>query len=266
MNNWIDYHVHSDNSHDCHVSMATMCAAAISRGVTEIAFTDHFNSHILDVDLGFYDPDRYFAGIERCRSLFPALVIRAGVEVGEPHRWRRKILPVLERYPYDLVMGSLHWYGDENVFDPNYFRARSPAQAFGLYFKELTQMVEEGGFEILAHIDLPKRTGFDVYGEFDIRDYEATVRQLWAACIAQNITPEINTKGLRCTVKQLHPTVDALRWYVEMGGRLIALGSDAHHQDNIGGNFKEARDAAKEAGLEYVSLYQKRSIVSSLTL
>ncbi len=266
MSRWIDYHVHTDNSSDCRIPMNVMCAAAVENGVREIAFTDHFNNHMLDIDLGFYDPDRYFADIERCRAAFPSLIIRTGIEVGEPHRWARKILPVLTQYPYDVVLGSLHWCGNDSMFNPNYFRARPPERAFGDYFEELIRMIHEGGFDILAHIDLPKRVGFDVYGDFDIRGYEDVVRRVWEACIDQRITPEINTKGLRCTVNQLHPTGDALRWYAEMGGQQLSLGSDAHRPENIGDGFELARQSAVQVGLTRVCRYEARAIVEWVDL
>src|SRR5258707_14658863 len=102
MATFADYHVHTNNSYDCKIPMADMCKEAIARGVSEIAFTDHFNNHLFDVDLGCYDPEQYFADIATCRKKYPQLTIRAAVEVGEPHRWDAKVRPMLERYPYDV--------------------------------------------------------------------------------------------------------------------------------------------------------------------
>jgi histidinol-phosphatase (PHP family) len=256
----IDYHVHSNNSIDCKVSMAQMCAQAVQSGLTEIAFTDHFNNHPLDLDLGYYDPERYFADLEHCRAEFPTLIIRAGVELGEPHRWGSKIIPVLERYPYDLVLGSLHWVGKYSMFDANYFRARSPQFAFRAYFTELIQMIKHGGFDILSHVDVPKRTGFSVYREFDISAYEDIMRQVWQACIDNGITPEINTKGLRSSASQMHPTTNALCWYAEMGGERLTLGSDAHQPGSIADYFDDAIASAKAAGLNRTCRFEKRAI------
>src|SRR5215813_9110612 len=210
MSAFMDYHVHTDTSFDCKTPMAAMCEQAVKHGITEIAFTDHLNNHMLDIDIGYYNPDRYFGELEVCRTLFPNLVIRAGVEIGEPHRWGQKILHIVERYPYDVVLGSLHWVGNANVFDARYFKSRPPQKAFGDYFAELATMVRNADFDILAHVDVPKRTGFDVYGQYDICDYEESIRAVWEACLEKNIIPEINTKGMRCAVSQLHPTSDAL--------------------------------------------------------
>jgi histidinol-phosphatase (PHP family) len=261
-----DYHVHTDNSFDCQTPMIAMCERAIQLGVREIAFTDHFNNHMLDLDLGFYDPRRYFEDIEFCRKRFPQLTILAAVEVGEPHRWAKRIRPILEAYPYDIVLGSLHWVGNENVFNKNYFRARTAHQAYHDYFAELVRMIKHGDFDILAHVDLPKRLGQGYYGTFDARAHEADLRAVWQACLERGITPEINTKGLRVPSAQLHPTLEALCWYVEMGGEQITIGSDAHHAESLAQDFTAAYACARAAGIRYLCRYQGRAIVERVLL
>jgi histidinol-phosphatase (PHP family) len=265
---WIDYHVHSDNSFDCKTPMEQMCARALTVGLAELAFTDHLNNHLLDIDLGYYDPERFFTDIERCQSQFPRLTIRAGIEVGEPHRWGEKILPVLESYPYDVVLGSLHWIGNTNVFDPNYYWSRTPQQAFNQYLAELAAMTRHGGFDILAHFDVPRYVGPDVYEAFDsdCGDYEGAVRAVWQACIDNQIAPEINTRGFRYRLSQFHLPVEALRWYAEMGGERLTLGSDAHQPDSLGSYFDQARQSAIEAGLARICRFERRALVEWITL
>ncbi|MBX3079982.1 MAG: histidinol-phosphatase HisJ family protein [Anaerolineae bacterium] len=262
----IDYHIHTDNSFDSKASMRSMCQRAIELGITELAFTDHFNNHILDIDLGYYNPDRFFEDVRICRQDFPTLTILAGIEVGEPHRWARKVQPVLARYPYDVVLGSLHWVGRENVFQPVYFRTRYPHQAYLEYFEELLNMVQTGDFDILAHVDLPKRLGYEIYKRFDIAEFEPQIRAIWQVCIDRGITPEINTKALRMGVQELHPTPIALEWYVEMGGRQLTIGSDAHHTASLASGIAEAVACATNAGLTHFCRYQQRQIVEWLPL
>lgn len=256
-----DYHVHTDNSMDCKFPMATMCEQALQAGVREIAFTDHLNHHLLDLDLGFYRADKYFADVEACRARYPDLKILAGIELGEPHRWWKRIAPIVDNYPYDLILGSVHWVGKESMFDANYYRGREPQQAYHEYFEEVVQMVNHGGFDILAHVDLPKRTAYGIYGAFDAAALEDDFRAVWQACIDNYITPEINTKSLRLSVAEAHPNMDALRWYVEMGGKRLTFGSDAHTPDSIGSGMGEARRIALGAGLHYICHFEGRRII-----
>ncbi len=54
------------------------------------------------------------------------------------------------------------------------------------------------------------------------------------------------------------PNVDILRWYAEMGGERVTLGSDAHRPEHLGLHLDAALDAARAAGLKYVTQFEKR--------
>ncbi|HVO41365.1 MAG TPA: histidinol-phosphatase HisJ family protein [Aggregatilineales bacterium] len=261
MAGYIDYHVHTNNSRDSRATMTAMCERAITVGLSEIAVTDHFNNHPKDVDLNYYRADRYFADIEQCRAKFPTLTIRAGIEVGEPHRWEKQVVPILESYPYDVVLGSLHWIGDYSIFEAPFFRDHSPEKAYTLYFTELAEMIRHGGFDILAHVDVPKRNSVNYYGPFRDEEFEDLFRQVWEACIETGIVPEINTKGIRSAAGAFHPTTTALRWYAEMGGERLSFGSDAHQPDHLGLNFDQAHKSAFDAGLARTVRFERRAIV-----
>jgi histidinol-phosphatase (PHP family) len=258
-----DYHMHSDVSCDTRVTMPEMCRAALKLGIAEIAFTEHFDLHPKDSCTGFYKPSVYFEKLDAARREFaPAgLTIRAGVEVGEYHRYHTVVQPVLAAFPYDIVLGSLHWVGDDVMFDSTYFRTRTPLEAITPYFTELLAMVRFGGFEVLAHVDVFKRVAYTVYGQYDVCEWEDLIRPVWQACIEQGIGVEINTAALHWEIEQTHPPLDALRWYREMGGELLTFGSDGHRPDHVGYGFETARDLALAAGFTRVCGYEKRQVV-----
>jgi histidinol-phosphatase (PHP family) len=257
-----DYHMHSEASCDSHASMSQMCASAHQRGIPELAFTDHFDCHPSDRCLGFYQPDVYFDRLEAARAQFApqGLTVRAGVELGEPHLFAAEQQPVVAAHPYDIVLGSLHWIGPDSVFDRVYFEQRTPRDAIEPYFVELAALARQGGFDVLAHPDLIKRKSFEVYGRFDIAEWEDVVRPVWQACIEKGIAIEINTAGLRLPVKEAYPAPAALRWYREMGGELLTLGSDAHQPDHAGYSLQTAVQVARAAGFTRVCSFAGRQV------
>jgi histidinol-phosphatase (PHP family) len=257
-----DYHMHSNNSCDCHVTMTEMCQAALQKAIPEIAFTEHFNRIPIDMCFDKYNPAAFFSDIEACRAEFgpQGLTIKAGVEVGEMHLYRTEVDAVLDAWPYDLVLGSLHFNNGESIFERSYFQKREPLAMAREYFTELAQMVEAGGFNIMSHMDVIKRMGFQVYKRFEIAEYEELVRPVLAACIRQNIAPEINTSALRMSVNQTHPPLDAIRWYREMGGELLSIGSDSHRPDQIGTGLDVAIEIAKEAGFSQLTKFSGRKV------
>lgn len=257
-----DYHMHSTFSCDCRTSMVDMCREAIRKHIPEIAFTEHFDRVRNGLCFDKYDPDAFFRSIDQCRAEFApqGLTIKAGVEVGEIHLNRAEVNAVLNSHPYDLVLGSLHWCRGENIFERPFFQKRDHKEAASMYFAELTEMVEGGGFNIMSHMDVIKRMGFQVYGHFDIRDYEDDVRPVLAACIRQGIAPEINTSALRMAVAQAHPTVEVITWYHEMGGERLSIGSDSHNTSHLGMGLDRALDIAQRAGFSHLTRYAGRQV------
>lgn len=264
MGSLIDYHMHSTNSWDTRTPMADMCQAAIDKGVSEIAFTEHFDHFTEDKDKATYAPEPFFADITANRRRFAddGLVIRAGVEVGEYHLYHDEVQPVVDSYPYDIVLGSLHWVnGQQSVFQPSYYTGKSMREAVCPYFSEMLTMIYEGGFDILSHMDVFKRRAHLIYGQFDIEDFETEVRDVWQACIDMGIGIEINTGGMRWKINEPHPNLTALKWYREMGGEILTVGSDAHTPEDLGYGLAYTLEMAREAGFTALARFEQRQVV-----
>lgn len=253
-----DYHTHSNFSCDSKASMEAMVQSAVAKGIPEIGFTEHYDLHPLESCRDWLRLDEWWAELERNREAFKGqVVLRAGIEVGEPHVFPRETADVLARYPFDYALGSLHWVGDLVVFDPKFF-AGSMDASYRRYFVELERMTRAGGFDVLGHFDVVVRMGVDIYGDYDPRRYEDAIRPVLQNCIDRGIALDINTAALRRRARQLTPGVEILRWYREMGGERITLGSDAHRPENVGQDLDVAVEAAKTAGLTHVARFDRR--------
>lgn len=255
-----DYHVHSEFSCDCQASMAEMCRGALAKGVREIGFTEHFDLHPAEPQRDWFRLEPWVEALEACRAAFgrQGLIIRAGIELGEPHLFPAEAQALLASYPFDYALGSLHWVGPDSVFDLDYFYARPEAEAYGLYFDELARVVEAGGFDVLSHLDVPVRAGAVAYGRYDPCEHEAGIRRVLAACIARGIALDLNTAALYRRAARLTPGLEILRWYAAMGGERVTLGSDAHRPDHVGRGLKKALDAARAAGLKHLTFFERR--------
>lgn len=69
---------------------------------------------------------------------------------------------------------------------------------------------------------------------------------------------EINTSGLRQAPGETYPGLEILRWYKELGGQILTVGSDAHTVEDLGIGVANALDLAREAGFEAITLFEKR--------
>lgn len=253
-----DYHLHTVFSPDSQAPMELMCHSAVAQGVPEIGFTEHHDLHPDEWPRDWFKPKPWFAELARCRERFAGqLIIRAGVEIGEPHLFAAEARALLAAHPFDYALGSLHRVGRLSIFDQAYFE-RPAAEAYGEFFLELEVMTRAGGFDILSHFDVPTRVGATLYGGYDPRPYEGLIRPVLANCIAHGIALDINTSGLRRRVPVLNPGLEILRWYAAMGGRRVTLGSDAHRPDHLGQGLDQALAALRAVGLTHLTFFEKR--------
>jgi len=238
------------------MGMETVCRRAVAMGIGEICFTDHVDFLPEDVAFGYLQPEAYLAAIDRCRAQFAGqIVIRAGLEIGEPQAAPEQVAHWLATYPFDFVIGSQHWAKGEIIFEERYFRRRSRRRACSDYFVELKQVCSVPGINILGHLDICKRYGHQVYGRFDILDFEDEVREVLAACIANGVGLEVNSSTLRRSVQQTAPETPVLRWYKEMGGTILTIGSDAHRPEEVGQGLVETMERARAAGFTALSRF-----------
>jgi histidinol-phosphatase (PHP family) len=257
-----DYHVHSSFSSDCQARMVDMCQAAAERGIAEIAFTEHLDLIPEDRTPGFFRPDVWWREVERCRRDFAGrLVIRAGVEIGEPHRFAAQIAPFLSGHAWDFYLGSVHFIGSRWVFGQETFKA-SAEVVYRDYFREVTRMVAEADIDVVAHADIVKRYGFEAYGAFDPRRCEAEIRRLLRICAERGLALEVNTATLRREVNQPSPDRLLLEWFREEGGRRLTLGSDAHVPEHVGFALDRMQRMVREAGFASLTCFDQRAPLS----
>ena len=193
-----DLHVHTRFSCDSQATMAAICQQAIELGLRQVAFTEHVDYVPADVGYRFFQPAAFLDEVGHCRERFAGqLTILAGVEIGEPHRFQAEARPLLDDQAFDLVIGSLHWVGDELVFDRGYFERRTMDQACQDYFRELERMCRAGGFDVLGHLDVVKRAGFGIWGRYDVDRYRPLITPILKVLVGNGIALEINTSTLR---------------------------------------------------------------------
>jgi histidinol-phosphatase (PHP family) len=254
-----DYHMHSTFSCDCKATMEEMCLAAVERGVPEIGFTEHYDLHPDEECRDWLRLEPWAEALAQVQARFEGkLIVRAGIEIGEPHLFQQEARATLARYPFDYVLGSLHRVGAGSIFDPSFYRSRPADEAWESFYLELEHMTRLGGFDVLSHFDVPIRTAFQVYGAYDPRRYERLIRPVLQNCIDHGIALDLNTKGLDTPARRLTPDLEILCWYVEMGGRRVTFGSDAHRPVRVGDGIPQAVRTAKAAGLTHATHFEKR--------
>ncbi|HWK81931.1 MAG TPA: histidinol-phosphatase [Thermomicrobiales bacterium] len=259
-----DYHVHTTRSVDCHTPIEASCEAAIDRGVTEIAFTDHVDFEPADEGYGFYDYAGFMDDIARVRERFgDRLAILAGAEIDFNTGTASQVAAFRGSHDFDFVIGSVHFGENGEIIFPRYFAGRTLDDVFLPYYENIQAAAESGLFDTIGHLDLPQRYAPPEVGSYEPLRYEAQVRPIFQAIIDRGISFEINTSGLRQAPKSTMPGIDLVRVFAAMGGQTVTIGSDSHVASTIGAGFDTAIAMLREAGVPTVSSFREgvRSLV-----
>lgn len=265
-----DYHMHSFYSGDIPAGKGStvkeMCEAAISKGLTEIAITDHF-----DIDGIYYgafpklDIDSVYKDITEAREIYSdRLNILFGLELGQAVHMPLESKRLIERYPFDYVIGSVHAVRGIIDFSMLEMNKMEDARLLGLwhqYLEEMMELVEWGHFCTLAHITYPFRY-LKFAGREKILNLAETGRDAFEnilkKIIEKGISLEVNTSGIRQGLGQTMPNDDLIRFYKELGGELVTIGSDAHNARDIGADVKETAEKLRSFGFEYITRYKDK--------
>jgi histidinol-phosphatase (PHP family) len=250
-----DSHVHTQFSWDApHGDMEGTCRRALEIGLPAICFSEHAD-FVEGVHEGLKPVDvrAYLAELERCRALFPELRILSGVELGEPHRFHEETARILGAGRIDRILGSVHcitWQG--RPLDGSQLKRLGPehVRAFmRAYLEEVVALADSSEpFEVLTHLDYPKRYWPHERVPFDERDFEGRYREALRALAARGGVLEVNTTRGAEPTRGLCPGRLALRWWAEEGGKAISFGSDAHDPSKIAEGFQLAGQLAEAAG------------------
>ena len=262
----IDTHTHTHHSPDGAAPMAEMIAAARDLGLTGITFADHAEWYPGDPACGFLDLDAYFSELAQVRQVYDGKMhVLASIELGNPHDFPTETQAILA-HPFDLVIGSVHWLDGLPGWEHPIFR-NGLAATYRLYYEELIEMVNEADFDILGHLDLVRRDAWDLLGETLPSDtFREPIEVVLRHLIETGRGLEINTSGLRKGLSEPVPGLDVLRWYRNLGGEILVIGSDAHSPENVGFGFDTARDIALAAGFDRTARYENRTVVDWIVL
>lgn len=223
-----DYHMHSV-SPDARVPMEDMCQAAIDKGLTEVALTDHYEFYAHGIHRKFFHEEylkMYWDSLERCRERFAGqLTIKSGMEFGQLHLAREEAFNIIRNYPFDYLIGSVHKIENVDVSKMDYTDVTVP-QITESYYRHLIELSAYGEYDCLGHIDLIKRhlvrCGFPV----EYERYESYIDQILKNVISRGKGIEVNTSGIRQGAGEPMPGLRTLKRYKELGGEIVTVGSD----------------------------------------
>jgi histidinol-phosphatase (PHP family) len=254
----VDYHMHlrapengSEELDHTAEGVERYVERARERGVDEIGITEHvyYFRETRDFWALPYQLERSRAELgSYCDAMLEAkrrgLPVKLGLEVDWVPERADELAQVLEPYPWDYLIGSVHWIGGLAVDQkPGLWAGSSVEEVWAIYARELEAAARSGHFDVLAHPDLVK-----IFGDRVEWDWQPVIDAL------DGVALEVSTAGLHKPVGELYPEASLLR-----GANRITLASDAHAAEDVGRDFEAAVEHARAAGFETVTVFDGRS-------
>ncbi|MFZ0825947.1 MAG: histidinol-phosphatase HisJ family protein [Verrucomicrobiia bacterium] len=254
-----DYHMHTPLCRHATGEPAEYAKHALAVGLTEIGFSDHSPMPRDDFDnwrMRAGQLDEYVAKVRQAQKNFPQLTIRLALEVDYLSGDEEWIRGLAARHPWDYFIGSVHYVSDSWAIDDpqklSEWKNRQADEVWAAYFDRLTLAAESGLFEIIGHVDLPKK-----FGHRPPSDCTALYEKFLAAAKRHDCAIELNTAGLRKDCREIYPSRQILELAFE-NGVAITFGSDAHAPGEVGMNFHEAIQLARDVGYRKCGQFVRR--------
>lgn len=254
-----DFHCHSELSFDGKSSLLEMVRQADHKGISEICITDHYecagdfikhNTPILQMRQNY---------LKTVAANKTPVKLRFGIEIGEPTQNLGITEPAIADGKFDFIIASVHNVeGHPDFYDIDY-RTANIDELADLYYKELTDVCRWGKFDVFGHINYFERYVAKAGLAIDLTKYFEPLRALFKLIVHSGKGIELNTAGLFAPVGKTQPDLAALKLYKECGGEIVTTGSDSHLASNIGQGIECAVELLKEAGFQYVTVFESRT-------
>ena len=241
-----DYHMHSRVSFDGRADAWEMVTAAEAAGLKEICFTDHIDyDPFAEKQIMLFDPAVYRSTYEDLHS--DTVKIRRGLELGLLPGNREQLQPHVTNYPYDFIIGSVHFAEGLDIYYPPYWEGKTQEQAEHRYLEEiLTCVCDHDDFHVLGHLTyITKAWSNPAKRPVSYDDNRDLADEILRTLVSKGKGLEINTSGVKVSGDFL-PTAAYLRRFRELGGRIVTVGSDSHDTKRVGEHCREACRLAQE--------------------
>jgi histidinol-phosphatase (PHP family) len=280
----IDYHLHLWSHEESSVGyrldqVAQYCEEARRNGVNELALTEHLYRFVeLRATVGDFwtrwnhEPtaplmsdyfdfharnslEDYVTFAQLAKS--EGLPVKVGMEVDYYRDQMDDVAALVDQYPFDVLIGSVHWLNSwqfddiDNAVQMNGWRTRDVDQTWAEYTVALEELTATRTVDVLAHPDVIKVAGF----------FAAHPEPLWdamaEAAAAVDVSVECSSSGWFKPAAEQYPAGGFLDRLVERGVTFTTA-SDAHRLERVGSRAGDLATLLEARGVHQLASYDER--------
>jgi len=281
----LDYHLHLWPHDESRTPLAiervaAYCERAEAAGIVEVALTEHLFRFVQADRLlgGFWEDDPVAPVLRRSMAEYwsfhatadldeyvetvlearrQGLPVVLGLEVDYYRGRMDDVAELLAGYPFDVLLGSVHWIGAWRFDDLRdavsmaEWPARSVDACWDAYTEALEELAATGTCDVLAHPDVVK-----VAGQVPENPKEWWDRIADAAA-SSGMAAEVSSAGWRKPVGEQYPAEGLLARFAAKGVP-FTLASDAHRLEHVADRSSELRAMLESAGVARLTGFRRR--------
>jgi histidinol-phosphatase (PHP family) len=249
-----DYHIHTTYS-DGREGPEACIEAALKNGLSEIGFSDHLTPAGRNMKWNM-DHDRlpdYAEHILRLKKLYPEIAVRMGIELDYIPGMEQETARIIDTFPFDYIIGSVHYLGDESIdLGPEFYVGKDIGQIYENYFNLVCEAASTGFYDIMGHADLVRIHRFR-----PDEDITHLYSMMASAFEIHDVAFELNTNGRNKPLHDFYPDRRYLSLFAEHGVP-VCVNSDSHYPDRIGQFSDEAYELLKLSGYTEMAVFKDR--------
>jgi len=249
-----DYHVHTTYS-DGRREPEAYIEAALKMGLREVGFSDHLNPAGGPPEWCM-PHDRlpeYAEHLLRLKREHRDIAVRLGLEIDYLPNTEEVTEKIINSFPFDFIIGSVHYLGEESVdLGPEFYIGKDINLIYENYFNLVCEAASTGFFDIIGHPDLVR-----IHRYRPDSDITHLYSMMASAFGMHDVAFELNTNGRNKPLNDFYPDRQYLHLFAEHGVP-VCVNSDAHFPERIGQYFSDAYDLLKRAGYREMAAFSGR--------
>jgi histidinol-phosphatase (PHP family) len=201
------------------------------------------------------DLDDYVACVLEAKKA--GLPVVLGLEVDYYRGRMHDVATLLAGYPFDVLLGSVHWIGTwrfDDLDDPvsmGEWSARQVDEIWSDYVTAMEELAASETCDVLAHPDLVKVAGYRRAAPDECFD------RLAEAAVSSGMAAELSSAGWRKPVAEAYPAPPLLERFVRAGVPLTTA-SDAHSVADVADRSAELAGQLKALDVETLRAFRRR--------
>lgn len=266
-----DYHVHLETGPYSLEWLKKYWDTAQKKDITDLGFSEHAYRFKQSKKI-LYNPwiaekqtesiEEYIALVLKAKK--EGLPVKLGIELDFVPGKEKEIETFIQSYPWDYVIGSIHWIGDWGFDLPEMktkWENKKIIKIYEEYFTIMKELLSSHLFDILGHLDVIKVFGYKP-DQKDLLILFSFYDEILELIKQSKIVVEMSTAGLRKPVKELYPSEDMMKRLTDYNIPFI-INSDAHRPEDVGAGYEKGISYLKKYGVEEISIFdqRKRSVI-----